>query len=290
MTDSFRVACVQNNAGRDMAPNIAAVTDLVRAAVSAGAELVTLPEMVTMIEPEDSLVPGKAFAEEDDPGLAAFRGLAAEHGIWMLIGSLLIREPGGDGGRVVNRSFLLDSRGQIVARYDKIHLFDVDLPDGESYRESATVRPGNRAVLAPTPWGLLGMSVCYDLRFAALYRALAQGGAGFLAIPAAFTWTTGKAHWHVLVRARAIETGSFVFAPTQCGVHAEGRRTFGHSLIVDPWGEVLADAGEDTGFITADIDPAAVAAARGRIPALDHDRPFEGPAPASVTGRAREGG
>ncbi len=278
MGKSFKVACVQNCAERDMAPSIAAITPLIRGAAAAGAELIVLPEMATMIEPRNDLVLEKAVPEAADPGLAAFRDLARETGAWILVGSLLLREPG--ESRVVNRSFLLNGQGEIVARYDKLHLFDIDLESGESYRESATVRPGDRAVLAPTPWGLLGMSVCYDVRFAYLYRALAQAGASFLGIPAAFTHTTGKAHWHVLVRARAIETGAYVFAANQTGTHAEGRRTFGHSLIVDPWGEVLADGGTDVGFITAEVDPARVAKARAMIPALKHDRRFPAPEPA----------
>jgi len=287
MAESFKAACIQNNAEREMAPSIAALTALVREAAAAGAELIATPEMCTMIEPQDALVLEKAVAEEDDPGLAALRTLAAETGAWILVGSLLVRCE--DSRRVANRSFLLDPSGAIVARYDKLHLFDVALKGGERYEESATVRPGGEAVVAPTPWGLLGMSVCYDLRFAYLYRALAQAGAGVLAIPAAFTYTTGKAHWHVLVRARAIETGSYVLAPTQCGVHAEGRRTFGHSLIVDPWGEVLADGGDEVGFIMAEIEPAKVQAARRMIPALEHDRAFGGPRVAAVEGRKRQG-
>jgi len=275
MASTFRVACIHNCAEREMAPSIAALTKLIRAAARDGAELIQLPELATMLEPRNELVVPKAKSEADDPGLAAFRELAAESGAWILIGSLLIREPG--AGKVVNRSYLLDNKGAIVARYDKLHLFDVDLPSGEQYRESATVMAGDRAVLAPTPWGLIGLSVCYDLRFAYLYRALAQGGASYLSIPAAFTYTTGKAHWHVLVRARAIETGAYVFAANQGGIHAEGRRTWGHALIVSPWGEVLADSGEQEGFIAADIDPAKVAEARAMIPALKHDRRFAGP-------------
>lgn len=279
MSETFRVACVQNNAERDMAPSIEAVAPLVRAAAGKGAELITLPEMVTMLEPEDRLALDKAVAEAEDPGLLAFRELARETGAWILVGSLLIRST---ADKVANRSFLLDPEGAVTARYDKLHLFDVDLEGGESYRESAVVSPGERAVLASLPWGTLGMSVCYDLRFAHLYRALAKAGADYLAIPAAFTYTTGKAHWHVLARARAIETGCYVFAPCQCGVHAEGRRTFGHSLIVDPWGEIVADAGTEVGFITADIDRAKVEAARRMIPALEHDRPFTQPRPAAA--------
>jgi predicted amidohydrolase len=269
-----------------MAPSIAALTTLIRAAAKDGAELIQLPEMATMLEPRNELVVQKAKSEADDPGLAACRELATASGAWILIGSLLIKEPG--AGKVVNRSYLLDNTGAIVARYDKLHLFDVDLPSGEAYRESATVKAGDRAVLAPSPWGLIGLSVCYDLRFAYLCRALAQGGASYLSIPAAFTYTTGKAHWHVLVRARAIETGSYVFAANQGGIHAEGRRTWGHALIVNPWGEVLADSGENEGFIAADIDPAKVAEARAMIPALRHDRKFSGPEMPAV-GRAAAG-
>jgi len=275
MAGTFRVACIHNCAERDMAPSITALTTLIRAAAQAGAELIQLPEMATMLEPRNDLVVQKAKPESDDPGLAACSALAAETKTWILIGSLLIKEPG--AGKVVNRSYLLDSDGAIVARYDKLHLFDVDLASGEQYRESATVRAGDRAVLAPSPWGLIGLSVCYDLRFAYLYRALAQGGAAYLSIPAAFTYTTGQAHWHVLVRARAIETGSYVFAANQGGIHAEGRRTWGHALIVDPWGKVLADSGEREGFVVADIDPAKVAEARAMIPALKHDRKFTVP-------------
>jgi predicted amidohydrolase len=212
----------------------------------------------------------KAVPEAEDLALKTFRALAQETGTWILVGSLLFKEPGSP--RVVNRGLLVDPSGAITARYDKLHLFDVDVGDGQFYRESATVAPGERAVVAATPWGLLGLSICYDLRFAYLYRALAQAGAGMLAIPAAFTYATGKAHWHILARARAIETGSFVLAPNQCGTHAEGRKTWGHSLIVDPWGEVLADGGDDVGVVTATIDLDQVTEARRKIPALKHDR------------------
>lgn len=272
---TFKVALVQNCADREMEPSLAEVDRLVRDAARDGADLIMLTEMVEMLEPDAALVLRKALPEDRDPGLARLRGLARETGKWLMAGSLLIKEPGSD--KVVNRAYMIDPKGGIVARYDKIHLFDVDLKRGESYRESDTVRGGDRAVLAPTPWGLMGLSICYDLRFAYLFRALAQAGASFLAIPAAFTYTTGKAHWHILVRARAIETGCFVFAPCQTGVHAEGRRTYGHSLIVDPWGEVLADGGEEVGFVTAVIDPAKVEEARRMIPALKHDRRFQGP-------------
>jgi deaminated glutathione amidase len=275
MVRPFKVACVQNCAEREMAPSIAALEPLVQGAVGAGADLIVLPEMAAMFEPDNARLLAKAQPEASDPGVAACRRWAAESKCWILVGSLYLREPG--AARVVNRSLLIDSGGAIVARYDKIHLFDVDLAGGESYRESATVQAGDRPVLAPTPWGLMGLSICYDLRFAYLYRALAQAGALYLAIPAAFTYTTGSAHWHVLVRARAIETGCYVFAANQGGTHAEGKRTWGHSLIVDPWGKVLADGGESVGFITAEIDPAEVEKARGMVPALRHDREFAKP-------------
>jgi predicted amidohydrolase len=273
---TFKVALVQNCAAREMAPSLAEAEGLARDAAKDGADLIMATEMVEMLEPDAGLVLQKALPEDKDPGLARFRDLARETGKWIMAGSMLIREKGSD--KVANRAFMLDPKGGIVARYDKIHLFDVDLKGGETYRESDTVKGGGKAVLAPTPWGLLGMAICYDLRFAYLFRALAQGGASFLTIPAAFTHTTGKAHWHILVRARAIETGCFVFAPCQTGVHAENRRTFGHSLIVDPWGEVLTDGGEEVGIVTAMIDPARVEEARAMIPALRHDRTFEAPA------------
>jgi predicted amidohydrolase len=196
-----------------------------------------------------------------------------------LIGSMQIKI---DATACANRSFLFDPQGRVVARYDKIHMFDVDLDGGESYRESRRFRAGDRAVLADTPWGKIGLTVCYDVRFAYLYRALAQAGASFIAVPSAFTVPTGKAHWSTLLRARAIETGCFVFAPAQCGLHAEGRRTYGHSLIVAPWGDVLAEAGEEPGVIHADIDPAKVEEARRMVPALRHDRRFSGPEAPSV--------
>lgn len=277
---SFTVACIQTNSGREIAPNIAAVSELVRGARARGADLITMPENVTMLEPKGHLLRQKASPVDADgnghPALDAFRELAAETGAWLVVGSLMVKLEG-DGDMVANRSYLLDGKGAIKAWYDKIHMFDVDLGGGESYRESAVYEPGDAAVVAPTPWGNLGMTVCYDVRFAALYRALAQAGADFLTVPAAFTRTTGKAHWHVLLRARAIETGCYVFAPAQCGTHAEGRETYGHSLIIDPWGEVLADGGEDVGITMAEIDPAKVADVRRRVPSLNHDRDIKVP-------------
>lgn len=274
MTAPFIAACVQTTSAREFAENLETVPPLIRAARDAGADLVLTPENVSMLEPRNRRLLEKALPETEHPALAAFRAQARDLGIWLLIGSLAIRA---EDGRAWNRSVLLDSDGAIAARYDKIHLFDVDLDGGESYRESASIAPGGRAVVADTPWGRLGMTVCYDLRFPQLYRALAKAGAHFISIPAAFTRQTGMAHWHVLQRARAIETGCFVLAPAQTGTHAEGRQTYGHALIVDPWGTVLADAGEAVGFVTAEIDPSRVAAARAKIPALTHDRPFDTP-------------
>jgi predicted amidohydrolase len=254
----------------------------VRRARDGGADFIMTPENTGLTEPVGKLRREKARDEANHPVLAALREVAQETGVWLLIGSLAVdlsREPGTAEGeqRLANRSYLVDPGGAVMARYDKIHMFDVDLAGGESYRESNAFRPGGRAVLAETPWGVLGMTVCYDLRFPHLYRGLAQAGADFLAIPSAFTVPTGKAHWHVLLRARAIENGCFVFAPAQSGEHAEGRRTYGHSLIVDPWGEVLADAGEGVGIVSAHIDLAAIAKARRMVPSLQHDRPFTKP-------------
>jgi len=273
MVRPFKVACVQNCAEREMAPSIAALEPLVRGAVGAGADLIVLPEMAAMFEPDNARLLAKAQPEASDPGVAAFRRWAAESKRWILVGSLYLREPG--AARVVNRSLLIDAGGAIVARYDKIHLFDVDLKGGESYRESRSYRPGELGVICDLPWGRLGLTICYDLRFPALYRALAEAGATFLAIPSAFTRQTGEAHWHVLMRARAIENGSFVFAAAQGGDHENGRSTFGHSLVVDPWGRVIAEGGIEPGVIFADVDPAEVATARGRIPSLQHGRRFE---------------
>jgi len=281
MSDYFTASCIQFTSARDYDPNIRVVSDLVRRARDGGADLVMTPENTGLTEPVGKFRREKARDEANHPVLAALRDVAQETGVWLLIGSLAVdlsREPGREGeSRLANRSYLVDPRGAVGARYDKIHMFDVDLAGGESYRESNAFRPGERTVLAETPWGALGMTVCYDLRFPHLYRTLAQAGADFLAIPSAFTVPTGKAHWHVLLRARAIENGCFVFAPAQWGEHAEGRRTYGHSLIVDPWGEVLADAGEGVGIISARIEVGAIGKARRMVPSLRHDRPFTAP-------------
>jgi predicted amidohydrolase len=274
MSAKFTAACVQMTSEREFEPNIRAASDLVRRARDAGADFIMTPEITGMFEPKRDRHLAKATDEATNPVIAAFRDLARETGAWLLLGSTPIKL---EAERLANRSFLLAPDGAIAARYDKIHMFDVDLKNGESYRESALYRPGESSILATLPWGTLGMTVCYDLRFPYLYRALAQAGADFLSIPAAFTVPTGKAHWHVLQRARAIENACFVFAPAQWGEHAEGRKTFGHSLIVDPWGEILADAGEGVGFITAEIDTAKIAEARRMVPALRHDRAVPAP-------------
>jgi predicted amidohydrolase len=274
MSKIFKAACVQMNSAAEIAPNLESATRFIRAAAGDGAQLILTPENTTLIEPNRGRQLAKTPAEEAHPGVPHFAALAKELGIWLLIGSMPVRA---DEKRIANRSFLFDPKGAIVARYDKIHMFDVDLPNGETYRESNGVRPGGQGVVAQTPWGAIGLTICYDVRFAYLHRALAQAGAVMLTVPAAFTVPTGQAHWHVLLRARAIETGCFVFAPAQTGEHAEGRLTYGHSLIVAPWGEVLADAGDKPGYIVADIDLERVQKARSMVPALRHDREFQRP-------------
>ncbi len=270
----LRVACVQPSSGQDMAENIRTACDLIRAAEKEGARLIALPENVALMDHRDEEVQTQAAVLEEHPAIQAFGEIARETGAWILAGSVGAR---GADGRVANCSALLNDDGAVQARYDKIHMFDVDLPNGEVYRESEAFRPGRQAVVAETPWGGLGLSVCYDLRFPQLYRALAHGGAEIITIPAAFTKVTGEMVWHVLNRARAIESAAFVLAPCMWGSHSGGRTTFGHSLIVDPWGKVLADAGEGVGYVTAEIDLAEVVKARASIPALNHDRDFEIP-------------
>ena len=268
----FRAALVQTRASRDIASNLDRAEALIRQAAKGGAVYVQTPENTALMELEPARVLKLVEPEAESEPLARMRALAAELGIWLHVGSLGIKL---GEGRVANRSFVIAPDGEIAARYDKLHMFDVDLAGGESYRESQYYGPGSKAVLADLPFGRLGITICYDLRFPALYRALATAGANLIAIPAAFTKQTGQAHWHVLVRARAIETGAFVFAATQGGAHENGRETFGHSLIVSPWGEILAEAGEDPCVIFADIDLNQSEAARARIPALKHGRPFE---------------
>jgi predicted amidohydrolase len=271
---TFRAACVQLRSTDDVGENIRTTCDLIRQARAQGADFIATPENTTLMAPDGGAKLENSYPEDRDPALPAFCALAEELGAWLLIGSLAIKV---SGTKTANRSFLIGPKGNILARYNKIFLFDVELPSGEIYRESNTVAGGDRAVLADLPWGKLGMTVCYDLRFPQLYRALAKAGAFLFTIPSAFTETTGKAHWHTLIRARAVENGAFVVAPAQGGRHANGRSTYGHSMIVAPWGEILAEAGTEPGVIVADIDPAASADARARVPNLKHDRDFLAP-------------
>lgn len=275
MSSTFKVACIQNCATNDLAANLITVERLLRMAHAQGAELACLPEFFCNLEPSDGSYYDKGFDADNHPALAALRALARELGLWLLLGSIPIKAA---DRKVHNRSIVLDPEGAVVATYNKIHLFDVAIKDGQNYQESTSVAAGEQAVIAALPWGGLGLTICYDLRFPHLYRLLAQNGASFLSIPAAFTAKTGAAHWHTLVRARAIETGCYVFAPGQCGTRPWGRQTYGHSLIVDPWGVVLADGGEDEGVIVAEVAVARVAEVRRMIPSLSHDRQLTGPA------------
>ena len=276
----MRAGLVQLSVTDDPAVDLPVTVGFVRQAVAGGAELVLTPELTNGLSSSRDHQRRVFRHEDQDETLAALRKEAQTAGIWLLIGSLGVLTHDSDG-RFANRSFLIAPDGSIAARYDKIHMFDVNVSETEVYRESAGYRPGNRAILAETPFGKLGMTVCYDLRFPALYRRLAQAGADILTVPAAFNHITGAAHWETLLRARAIETGCFVLAPAQTGFHPEtngkGRRTHGHSLAIAPWGEVLADAGTEPGVTLVDLDPSAVAAARHRIPSLTHDRDFDGP-------------
>jgi hypothetical protein len=269
---SFKAAMIQMRSGLDPAVNLASALALINEAKDAGADYVLTPEMTNILTSKRQHLFANIVDEERDPTLAALREVARKLAIYIHIGSLAIKA---SPEKAANRSFLIDRKGEVVARYDKIHMFDVDLGGGESYRESNTYRPGELAIVADLPWGRVGLTVCYDLRFPALYRALTEAGASFLAIPSAFTRQTGEAHWHVLHRARAIENGCFVFAAAQGGQHDNGRETFGHSLVVDPWGRILAEGGSEPGVVIAAIDPSEVALARQRVPSLHHGRRFE---------------
>lgn len=279
-----RIGLVQPNIWDDMSANIAHVSALVRQAKDGGADFIATPENSGFMGLNAAASVAAGRPEDSHPALQAFRALSAELKTWLLVGSLAIKPDGAN--RNFNRSYLLSPEGEIAARYDKIHLFDVDLPSGETYRESNSIAPGADGVVVPLPFAMLGMSVCYDLRFPGLYRGLAQAGAEVITIPAAFTRTTGKAHWHVLMRARAIETGTFVIAPAMWGDHPGNRQTYGHSLVVDPWGRVLADMGEGVGATVVDIDLSEVAKARAQIPAWNHDPVYA--LPTRLSGRAAE--
>ena len=269
----FRVGLCQMTTGPDVAANLEAATKLIREAAAKGASYVQTPEITTLMETDRAKLFVATRPEEGNPAIAHFRSIARELKIWLHVGSMGIAVA---PDKIANRAFLISPDGVVTARYDKIHMFDVDLPDGEKYRESRNFAPGDTAVLADLPWGKLGITICYDMRFPGLYRALAHAGATMIAVPAAFTVPTGKAHWHTLLRARAIETQCFVFAAAQAGTHPSGRQTYGHSLVISPWGEILAEAdGVHPSVITADIDMAAVDEARSRVPSLTHDRAFK---------------
>jgi deaminated glutathione amidase len=269
---TFKVGLVQMRSGLDPQANLTSLIAAVDEAKRSGADYVQTPEMTNILALKRDDLFANIVAEEQDPTLATLRELAQKLSIYIHIGSLAIKAT---PEKAANRAFVIDRKGDIAARYDKIHMFDVDLAGGESYRESNNYRPGDLAVIADLPWGRLGVTICYDLRFPALYRALAEAGASFLAIPAAFTKQTGEAHWHVLMRARAIENGCYVIAAAQGGQHENGRSTFGHSIVVDPWGKIVAEGGIEPGVIMAEIDPAAIVAARSKVPSLNHGRRFE---------------
>jgi hypothetical protein len=268
---SFTAGMVQMRTGLLPEPSLAQASRLIREAAAQGADYVQTPEVSNMMQLNRTALFEHLQSEQDDASLKAYRALAAELKIHLHVGSLALRF---SEEKAVNRSFLIGPEGNILASYDKIHMFDIDLPGGESYRESANYQPGETAVISDLPWGRIGLTICYDVRFPALYRALAETGASFITVPSAFTRKTGEAHWHTLLRARAIETGCFVFAAAQCGLHENKRETFGHSLIVDPWGEVLADGGTEPGVVLARIDPSKVETAHNTIPSLQHGRRF----------------
>ncbi len=270
---TFRAALIQITAGPEPASNALQNAALVQEAAAGGAQFVMLPEVCNMIEPDRAALRQKVRPEDEDETITVLRETAAKAGVWVLVGSAVVA-PNGPEGKLANRSLLIDSVGEIRGRYDKMHLFDVNVGSDDVYRESDTYQGGDKLALVETPWGSIGMTVCYDLRFPHLYRDYAKAGAVMLTIPSAFTRPTGMAHWHVLLRARAIECGAFVFAPAQTGDHPGGRKTYGHGLVVDPWGEVLIDQGEETGIAYAEIDARLAEAARSRIPALKNDREY----------------
>lgn len=266
----MKIACIQMTSGNDMAANIKNLDGLVAEAVAKSADFVATPENTFLMEE-----PGAKrllYTQSEHPGVAAAAEMAKKHGKWLLIGSVAIRTD--DSGKAVNRSLLFNPKGELVSHYDKIHLFDVEVGDGQTYKESAKIIAGTKTTLADIGNTKLGMTVCYDVRFPHLYRALAKAGANILSVPAAFTAVTGEVHWHVLLRARAIENGCFVIAPAQTGTHPGNRKTFGHSLIIDPWGKILADGGTEEGVVMAEIDLTEVAKVRAKLPSLEHDRPY----------------
>lgn len=262
------------NSGNEFAVNLATFSAMAREAAASGAKFILSPEYFLMMDGTGRVMREAALDERGEPALSAITALARELEVWLLAGSVTLKS--GDG-RMCNRSVLVSAEGRVVATYDKIHMFDVTLPDGKVIRESSAYRSGERAVLAETPWGKLGMTVCYDLRFPGLFRALAQAGAEFISVPSSFQRQTGKVHWHTLLRARAIENECFILAPAMCGDHSGNRQSYGHTLVVDPWGEIIGEGGESPEIVYAEIEPRRVAKVRGMIPSLEHDRPFAPP-------------
>ena len=278
MSAGLEIALIQTRTPATPEAGLAHVEPLIRKAAADGAKFILTPEVSNFVEQRRDRKGQWVTDEDQDRVILALRRLAAELGVWLLIGSAVVKAGVAGDDRAANRSLLIDANGGVVGRYDKLHVFDVDLANGETYRESATIRPGDGATVADTPWGRLGMSVCYDVRFPHLYRQLAKAGAAMISVPAAFTVPTGEAHWETLLRARAIETGAFVLAPAQGGAHEDGRRTWGRSTVVSPWGEILAKADNDApGIVLATLDMAEVEKARTSVPALRHDRDFDAP-------------
>jgi predicted amidohydrolase len=274
MPDIFKVALLQTQTGNDLAANLETVSAMIREAAQSGASFVLTPEYTLMMDGSGRTMRSRALDPDGGQALAQLQALAAELSIWLLVGSLTLKT---DSDRIANRSFLIAADGSVQASYDKIHMFDATLPDGKVIKESSAYCPGGRAVTADTPWGRLGLTVCYDLRFPQLYRSLAKAGARYLTIPSSFQRATGKDHWHPLIQARAIENACFVFAPAMCGEHPGNRSTYGHSLVVDPWGKILADGGDAPGIVYADVDPQRVDKVRGMLPCLEHDVAFQSP-------------
>ncbi len=267
-------ALIQITSSDDMPANIAVLTNFIAQAARKGAGLICTPETSHLMTQGREKALSLTYFEADDPGLKALRGAASKHKVWLLIGSLIIKKT---QDRLLNRSYVIAPDGEIAARYDKIHLFDIDLGGGESYRESALYDAGDTPSIARTSFGDIGMTICYDLRFPLLYTLLGRAGVSIITVPSAFTVPTGQAHWHTLLRTRAIETGAYILAPAQMGLHATGRETYGHSLIIDPWGEIVADAGKVPGIVLAELDLAKVAAVRQKMPSLSHAKPLSAP-------------
>jgi predicted amidohydrolase len=272
MDQPFKIALLQVNSGNDLEVNLASMIEAARSAAASGAHFIMTPEYVLMMDGSGRTMRERALQRDGGPALQRVQAVVEELGVWFLAGSLTLRADGDE--RLVNRSILISAKGEVVAEYDKIHMFDCTLPDGKVIRESSAYRPGTKAVVGETPWGKLGMTICYDLRFPGLFRSLAQAGSNFISVPSSFQRQTGRGHWHALLRARAIENECFIFAPAMCGDHPGNRQTYGHSLVIDPWGEIIAEGGESPEIVYADIDPARVAKVRGMIPSLEHDRPF----------------